>query len=388
VLAGKIMIRRRSLLTAAGVALVTPAKAQMALLLNNQIAASGGSIATTIAASGGTTAWPGQAGNPVGYAAAPGYPGALTPHAATGFASNTTYSFLDIDGGTTGIDLSSLTNTTFIGCRFQGNAQYNYNVNAAGTNLTFSYCTVCPRTAFVTSPPGLTRWPCAGAGQNTTTFSDGVNCTPGTQGYQYGFHIMSGGPVTISHCDIWGFGNAIDFLATTTKMLVDGCWIHDAANAAPSGYRTDGPGYLNGATPPQNVRISNCTIASLGNSNGLAWQAATANYVNIVMTGNYISGFGYTTAHFQPGSGGARNCQFVNNILGTDVMAIFGPIYSNPSSIYNNTSLGNLWRGNKLKVCEGTTYNGTTAIFQFTAEDDGKYIYPDSTLNATTDYAG
>jgi hypothetical protein len=343
------------------------------------------STTLSIAVTGSGQAFPGQPGNPVGYAAAPGYPGALTPHAASGFQSNATYSFLDIDGGVNGTNLAGLSNTTFIGCRFQSNAQGYFNVNAIGTNLTFRYCTICPRTAYVTTPPGA-AWPSAGALQNTASFVDGVNCTPGTQGYQYGFHIMSGGPVTMQYCDIWGFGNAVDFLDTTTEMLIDNCWIHDAANASPNGYHTDGPGYLNGAIPPQNITISNCTIASLGNTQGLAMQSATSGYQNIVVTGNYFSGFGYCTSHFQPGSG-ARNCSFTNNILATDVAWMFGPIYSNPTTIYNYASYNNLWRGNKLHVAPGTKpVSGAT--FSYSAADDGKYIWPNSSLSATTDYSG
>jgi hypothetical protein len=365
---------RRRLLLAAPALLTLPAATSQ---LNITVTGSG--------AGGPPTGFPGQDTNPVGYLAAPGYPGALTPHAPSGFQSNATYSFLDIDGGTSGTNLAGLSNVTFIGCRFKSNAQGYFNVYAIGTNLTFRYCTICPRDVYASAPPGCV-WPSAGTGQNTTKYIDGVNCTKGTQGYQYGFHIMSGGPITIQYCDIWGFGNAIDFLNTTAQMLVDNCWIHDAANSSPNGYHTDGPGYLNGATPPKNITISNCTIASIGNTNGLAMQAATSAYQNITVTGNFFSGFGYCTAHFQPGSGGARNCTFTDNILATDVAWYFGPIYSNPTSLYNYSSYGNLWRRNKLRVLPGTApVNG--AMFSYTQTDDGKYIWPNASLS-TTDYSG
>jgi hypothetical protein len=39
-------------------------------------------------------------------------------------------------------------------------------------------------------------------------------------------------------------------------MTVENSWIHDAADAAAQMYHTDGPGYLNGGTAPQNIGSS------------------------------------------------------------------------------------------------------------------------------------
>ena len=340
----------------------------------------------TIAAVTGT-AFPGQPGNPVGFAAAPGYPGSLTASSVANLVSGTpgnpkVYSFLDFDAGTGGTDLWNVHDVTFIGCRFQSNRVDYFNVHVASANMTFKYCSFTPRKALYTSPPGA-AWPSAAVGQNTTVQTTDVNCINGNSGYQYGVFIDSGGPVTMQHCDVWGYGNAIDFMATTASMVLDNCWIHDAANASPQGYHTDGPGYLNGTTPPQNITISNCTIASLGNTNGIAWQAATSAYKNIVMTGNYLSGFGYTAALFLPGNGGAQNCLFQDNILATDIQAVWGPIYGSPAAMFTGST--NKWRGNKLKVYPGT--QPRSGAWQFTAADDGKFLWPDSTLH-TTDFTG
>jgi hypothetical protein len=368
-------------------------------LLRASAGLSGSGLMVATPSTTGTVAWPGQAGNPVGYAAAPGYSGTLIPHATTGWVANTTYSFLDVDTGTGGVSIS-VSGVTFIGCRFQSNDQGNYNVQVTGANATFKYCTFSPRTAFVASPPG-SIWPSAGAGQNTTTFTDGVNCTPGTQGYQYGIQFQGGtGYGTIQHCDIWGFGNSIDLVsAGTNGILIDNNWIHDPANSSPNGYHTDGPGFLNGPSsgnPPQNVTISNNTICFIGNTQPLAMQSDTIGarpYANIIVSGNYFSGGSYCTSHYQPhqtgvtGVGLTTGCQFVGNILATDIQWYYGPVYSDPTSIYNFASYSNLWRNNKLRVMPGTV-PAAGATFSFTSADDGKYVYPNNTLNATTDYAG
>lgn len=336
--------------------------------------------------------YPGQPGNLVGYANAPGYPGSLTSHSGTGFVSGTpgnptVYAFLDINSGTGGMALgSTLHDITFIGCRFQSNDVGYYNVNIAGAwNITFDYCSFTPLASLYAAPPGAT-WPSAGALLNTTTFSNGVNCVAGNSGYQYGLNIntVGAGFITAQHCDIWGFGNSVVFYATTAPILIDNCWIHDAANASPQGYHTDGPGYLNGTTPPQNVTVSNCTIASIGNTNGFAFQAATAAYNNIALIGNYIAGFGYTGSFFQPGSGGATNCTVENNVFSTAVQAVFGPIYSNPTAMFTGTT--NKWRGNTLLVPAGTV-PAAGATFSFTSASNGKFIFPNATLSAT-DFTG
>jgi hypothetical protein len=58
--------------------------------------------------------------------------------------------------------------------------------------------------------------------------------------------------------------------------------------------------------------------ATIGNTNGIALQAATSPYVNITVSGNYISGFGYSVdmCHETTGS---THLTFTNNVLGTDL---------------------------------------------------------------------
>ena len=205
-----------------------------------------------------------------------------------------------------------------------------------------------------------------GAGQHTTSQIVGTNCISGTAGYEYGINIASGGPVTIDHCDIWGFGNAIPMYTTTAQITISNCWIYDNAAASPNGYHTDGPGYLNGGAPPHNVTVSNCTIGFLGNTNAIAFQAATAPYNNITVTGCYLTGDGYC-ADMCHGTSGSTNLTFTNNVFGTDIPWVWGPVYAGATALFTHaTNPTNNWSGNTL---------------------NGSYIWPDGSLH-TTDFAG
>ena len=336
--------------------------------------------------------FPGQASNPVGYAAAPGWPGSFTTtlNGAQTFSQVGTQAnpviiqFTDVNAGASGTQVTGSW-IKFVGCRFQSNQVGFFNVLLqTGSNITFSYCSVTPLASLATAPPNA-AWPAASAGQQKTGNGTGFQIS-GNNGYQYGFHISGGGPYTIDHCDIWGFGNAIDILNTTQQITINACWIHDAADAAAQGYHTDGPGYLNGGAPPPNISVTNCTIASIGNTNGIAFQAASSPYNNITVTGNFMSGFG-NLVDMCHAVAGSTNLTFTNNTFGTDLPWVFGPLYANFTVPFTKASNPtNSWSGNLFKVLAGTsTIPGQT--FSWTAGDDGKFLWPDSTLHAA-DFAG
>jgi Abnormal spindle-like microcephaly-assoc'd, ASPM-SPD-2-Hydin len=352
----------------------------------------------------GATPWPGQSGNPVGYASygplgTTQWPGgsfqsgtATNPTIYSGYVftgqqsiSGSYIEFIgcDFNSGTGGVVVSG-SNITFVGDRFQSNDTQNYNVQTTGSNITFFYSSFTPLASFYTSPPG-SAWPSAGAGQNTTTQTTNTNAINGNDGYQYGVNISSGGPVTIDHSDFWGFGNAIVFYSTTAQMNITNNWIHDAANASSQGYHTDGPGYLNGGAGPSNVTVLGNTIASLGNTNGIAFQAATSGYNNMHIDSNYLSGFGYTTDPGAPGTTHFSNSTVMGNTFGTDVEPVWGPLYANAFSAGSNA----LWACNKLAFRSGTTWtdgDGWTP----TSSIDGKYWIPTSPsgVASSTDYNG
>jgi len=350
-----------------------------------------GGIITTLLAQVQGQPFPGQPGNPVGFAAAPGYPGSLTPSSGpftSGTAgSPTIISFKDFDAGvsSTNIDANFI---RFVGCRFQSNNPAGNNVSTGGTgaqNITFSYCSFTPRTSLYQSPPGQ-AWPSAGAGQQSTTFITDSNCINGNSGYQFGVecHNLTDGPLTWDHCDFWGFGNAINFIGHTAQMTVRDCWFHDSANTSPQGYHNDGPGYLNGGTPPQNILLDHNTIASIGTTNALPFQAATSAYINIIVTRNFFSGFNICVdmCHDVLSSTGLV---FADNIFGTDLPWVNAP-FGGGSMFISNGYPVNIFRRNRFKVLSGTS---TIAGQQFTwsPADDGKFMLPGGTLS-TVDYSG
>ncbi len=379
--------------------------------LSATVTATNGS-GSTPAGSGSTATiagWPGQPTNPVGYTAYPGYNASVfgkTAWPGGGFSSGTVgspvvytgYLFTgsqtincnycqfiqcDFNSGTGGVAVSG-DNVKLIGSRFQSNATGYYNVLSSGTNLTYSYDSVTPLASFATSPPGGV-WPSASSGTNTTVQTAGVNALGGTSGYQYGIRITSGGPLTIDHTDFWGFGNdGPEFHATTAQMTVTNNWIHDAVYAGTLSYHTDGTGYVDNTQGPNNVLLQANTIASLGNANAIAFQTATSGYVNLQMIGNYLSGFGNT---LDPGHGSQTNTLVKNNVFGTDVNPIFGPLYGSWTGNVN----GNVWKCNRIAFRPGTTWNPQTTSginWAPTAGMDGQFWVPGSTPNSATDYSG
>jgi hypothetical protein len=348
-----------------------------------------------------TTPWPGQAGNPVGYAAhgplgTTPWPGgnfqsgtAASPTVYTGYVftgpqtiSGSYIQFVscDFNSGTGGV-LVSGSNITFTGSRFQSNSTGNYNVQTTGSNITFSYSSFTPLASFYTSPPGSV-WPSAGAGKNTTTQTTDVNAINGNDGYEYGINITSGGPVTVDHSDFWGFGNAVVFYATTQQINITNNWIHDAVNASPQGYHTDGAGYINGGAGPSNLLIQGNTIASLGNTQGLAFQGASSGYNNIQIIGNYFSGFGYTAAA-APGGVALTNSSITSNVFGTDIEPVWNPLYG---ASWNGAS-SSTWACNKIAFAAGTSWtdgDGWTPSSSL----NGQYWVPSSAITSSTDWNG
>jgi hypothetical protein len=314
-----------------------------------------------------------------GYLHAPGYPGSLTPWGGGSLTAGSTYSFIDFPAS--GDVLVNVANVTFIGCRFISNWvdgwQIKVNVNAA-VAATFKFCTIRPPMS-VSIPHSV--WPSGGTGINVDG-STGGGFEPyqigHTQGYQYGI-LQNNGGIVVEDCDIWGFGNSIVLFGTHQKTIRR-TWIHDAA-AEGSGagqYHTDGPGHLDGSGC-SNVLIEDCTIATLGNTNGIAFQTGTYN--NIIVRRNFLSGFG-VTVDMCHGTAGNTNLTFQDNTIATDVSWHFRPIYTDFTSNFNGAT--NLWRGNRLRVLAGTVPRpGSTP--SFTLADHNKFILPSGGLS-TTDF--
>jgi len=313
-----------------------------------------------------------------GYLHAPGYPGSLTTWGGGSLTAGATYSFIDFT--TAGDVLVNVANVTFIGCRFQQNWTDGWaikvNVNAA-LAATFKFCTIRPHFS-VTIPNAA--WPSAGTGVDVDG-STGGGYEPYmiayADSYQYGI-LQTNGGILVEDCDIWGFGNSIVLFGTHQKTIRR-CWIHDASEEGSGStmYHQDGPGHLDGSGC-SNVLIEDCTIASLGNTNGIAFQAGTYN--NIIVRRNFLAGFGYTVDMCH-NTAGNTNLTFQDNTIATDVSWHFGPIYTN---FTNFSAASNLWRGNKLRVLAGTVPRPGSSP-TFTLADHGKFVLPNGSFS-TTDY--
>jgi hypothetical protein len=348
------------------------------------------SIAAPGVALGSPSAFPGQPGNPVGHAAAPGYPGSLTPWPGGSFASGTpgnpkVYSFYDFVSGPRGVLIGSgLHDIAFVGCRFQSNSLDNYNVQVAagdGKNVTFSYCTVAPLVSLEAQPPGgggYATWPSGGIGQNVRGSSTLCSIV-GAHSYQYSFNIFSSN-VFCDHCDIWGSGNGLIVYGPADAVRIQDCWIHDCA-AGDTGYHVDGIAYPNNQTPPTNVIIDHCTVASIGNTQGIGFQQPSSPYNGLAINNCYLSGFGYCC---NPGTSfaGNRNVVVTNNIFGTDLPWLFGAVYGDEIASFRKASNPtNVWSGNKLKIVPGSIVSSESHP-RWTRWQDGFFVWPDGSFRA------
>ena len=382
--------------------------------------------------------FPGQSGFPVGFAATPSsapsswgngtwpgiYPGSLTAwpggtgnqtisggtHATSGSGTALdpwVFAFFDFNSGSGGVQVST-SHVRFVGCRFQSNDHNNFNVqvSSGSGDISWIYCSCTPLAASWTSPPNG-AWPSAGAGQqidanNASYTNTGGFCVPADDGYQYGINLSPtgsiGGTIIVDHCDFWGFGNAAVVLYTSTSQVtITNNWIHDASNCnvTPTGgstnNHTDGVGYLNGGSGPTNVTVSGNTIASIGNTNAIAWQKSTTSYANISVTNNYLSGYQNCVCMCNATGQAANNTNltFENNYFATDLPweTNFGAVFGNATTLFTHASNPtNNWAGNKLKILPGTApLSGVTP--QWTSGQDGFFMYPDGSLHST-DFTG
>lgn len=360
--------------------------------------------------------WPGQSGNPVGYAAAPGWPGSFTgtacpssPGSGSSWAtavviSNCTYSgtknvtcnfcifeYVDFAGGTgTGNWNLNGNNELYLGDRFQSNETGATNISPGGANVYLFYISGTPLASLTVSPPG-SLWPSAGAGTNSVVMTSGVNSTPAANAYQFGITPQNGsGPLFVDHADIWGFGNGIDFADTTAQTTITNSWVHDARYFGTFSDHTDGVGWLNGvSTPaPSNILFQGNTVSTLGTTQDLALQQASSGYVGIFISENYFSGDGTTIAFCQPGSVPCTNSKFYGNVYGTDVAPGTGTTIGNP--IYSpggGVGSGSVWGCNSINVRSGTTWTSTTG-WTPTSGMTGQFFLNADPPNSTTDQGG
>lgn len=287
-----------------------------------------------------SSGWP-DATN-TGYRNSPSYTGILTDGSALTIQSNQTYNNYQFNGCDVGSLSTPVSNVTFNGCRFYGVSVGGGLVLLFGDNITFNYCSFEPGVA---APP-----------------------TPYASSYQYGLTANGSynsyvGQLTVSHCDFWGFGNAIDAEGSSQAKphLFEHNWVHDASDDGGGIYHTDGIGDESGAGVNSYVTLNHNTIMSVGNTNGIAYQAGT--YDHFTVTNNLVGGFGYTVAIWANTS-----TTFTGNVFdASTIPANFGPLY--PQTFWTGGT--SLWRNN---------------IWKSTDSNNGKYWTPSGP--SVTDYTG
>src|SRR5262249_33837595 len=136
---------------------------------------------------------------------------------------------------------------------------------------------------------------------------------------------QTGQAAVVRHrCDVWGNAGMQDVFGGRAgrRVLLDSCYIHDQADtnwqtAIAEGvpladrYHQDGVGPTPGAEQAW-TDLQNCTIASLGTSNGIAYQECTVH--DCTIQGCYISGFGIPVNLGGTKAPSAYNVAFTDNV--------------------------------------------------------------------------
>ncbi len=277
-----------------------------------------------------------------GHTAWPGWTGSLTtysgPDPIRAAGSNQTFEGYAFEGITVGASGDSPSNVTFRGCGFRTSWNEGWNIQVRdGVNITFEYCTIEPANSQVTP----------------VTFANA---------YQYGVDIRGTSSVTIDHCNIWGFGNAvqIETSSQTHPVVLTNSYLHDAADQANDVFHHDG--FLSNNGGPTYIVISGNRITSGGNTNAIALQSTGTAYDHITITGNLFAGFGYTVNLADDWGADNTNITFEDNTFSTmSPLPNFGPF----KNTWPGTAAGCSWRRNRWR------YDGNGD-----ATADGKFWLP------------
>ena len=244
----------------------------------------------------------------------------------------------------------------FNGCVFdqggRGTGESNFVVRLfLNTTCTWNYCTFKP--VDYATPPG---------NDGTVTSAHTPPGTPWLSSYQsFGWGWVNGtqrctGRIKMHHCDIWG-NAAMQLMSNGTadnRVILDWCYIHDQADTnwttgiaagvpLADRYHHDGIGPADAVSWAE---ITNCTIASLGNTNAIAFQSGYCH--DLVLTGNYISGFGMpVNVAGGVASETATNITFTDNVYSAELPFVWRINYYNFA--WDAARRGMLWRRNRLQ---------------------------------------
>lgn len=347
---------------------------------------SGGGSALTSRPNDGTGYWPDFSNT--GYKHTPAnagglglsaYPGSLTDYTSGMSASkylDITYpngsviAFKHFLGSKFGINGDNL---TFVGCLFEGtDPNDNLAQFYANTKLTMLYNTFKPN-AYAT-PPG---------NNGTVSSSHTAPGTPYSQSWQL-LTTMNDAVVNMDHNDVWGnAGMEMVTGKTGNPSTWTNNYIHDMADNDTSTFNgSSGTPYHHDGIGPQSdgnggpMYINHNTIASLGNTNGLALQGSGI-YDHITFTNNYVSGWGYAISIGVQNN--ATNITLTGNVFSTELKQLYGFLYG---GFWGGTARGSTWRNNIVQVRSG---DGNTS---YPTSDNGKYYWPTDGNAHSTDYSG
>ena len=353
----------------------------------------------------GSGIWPDSSNT--GYQNEPNWPGSFTG-GTFGTSFTGWYDYSPTTGttiyyahfkGKIGIGYTSGDNLTFVGCLFEcglgsgtGDCCYLYT----NTKVTFKFCTWKP--GAYGAPLGYV----SGSSANTT---DAASVDYGTN------HVNSyEGPVTVAanastgqngnaqiimdHCEWWGCGGGCQFgggnVSAANPHTFTNNYIHDYADpwstaGTTNGYHHDGIG-PDSAGGDGYVLIDHNTIASMGNTNAIALQGNS--YHNIIVTNNYISGWGMQLSIGASGnSAGDTNCIITDNITSGELLGVNDTAYGGNGAFAPNydanlpgTAAGNTWRRNRWQVRSGDP--------SWSLASHGQYWWPTDDNAHATDYTG
>ncbi|WP_027345242.1 hypothetical protein [Hamadaea tsunoensis] len=250
-------------------------------------------------------------------------------------------------------------NLTFVGCLFEG-ADPNDNLVQiyADRAIAFRYTTFKP--SAYARPPG-----------NDGKVSSAHNPpgTPFDKSWQL-ITTMKEAVSTMDHNDIWGDAGlemVTGFAGRPSRWTNN--YIHDLADTSHDVYHHDGIGPQSEGNGGPMI-IDHNTIASLGNTNGLALQGDGV-YDHVSFTNNYVSGWGYALSIGVRDN--ATNITVTGNVFSAELSQLYGFNYG---GMWGGKSRGSTWRNNRLQVRAG---DGNK---HFTTADNGRYLWPSNSAHS------
>ncbi|MFI6921059.1 hypothetical protein ACIBIZ_13990 [Nonomuraea spiralis] len=255
-------------------------------------------------------------------------------------------------------------NLTFVGCLFEGtNPNDNLVQIYSDTNIKFLYSTFKPSS--YSTPPG---------NDGKVSSAHAKPGTPFDKSWQL-MTTMKEAVAVMDHNDIWGNAGLIMVTGYPGRPSTwTNNYIHDMADTARDVYHHDGIGPQSEGNGGHMI-VNHNTLASLGNTNGLALQGKGV-YQDVSVTNNYISGWGYALSIGTADN--AKDITVSGNVFSAELDQLHGFLYG---GIWGGKARGSTWRNNRIQARAGDGNRG------YTPADNAKYLWPAGTANAA-DFTG